>query len=198
MRLNETGALMHIEGEMEIGEASKYAAKASGRLSGHPKPLIIANLAAALATVLPLVVFGIWQSAVDAPAWLWLPILPAAMVFGFWAGPAACRRYTVEMFRRNLAERGLDTTFVSSFTLDDDGLVSSTGRVTMTAQWAAVSDIMRTDRYWIFLVEGYPQFLPRRFFSSQTEEQAFLAAVLARMLPEARARSGEAVAFAAA
>ena len=189
---------MQIEGEMEVGEASRYAAQASGRLSGHPKPMIIANLVAALATVLPILVFGIWQSAVDAPAWLWLPILPAAMVFGFWAGPTACRRYTVGVFRRNLAERGLDSRFSSSFTINDDGLVSSTGRMTMTAQWAAVSDVLHTDRYWIFLVEGHPQYLPRRFFTSPAEERAFLAAVLSRMLPEARDRSGEAVAVAAA
>lgn len=189
---------MHIQGEMQVGEASRYAGRASARLSGHPKPTIIANLAAGLATAVPIIVFGVWQSAVDAPAWLWLPALPLAMAFGFWAGPAACRRYTVRTFRRNLAERGLDSTFASSITATEEAFVSSTGRMTVTAPWTAVSDLIETDRYWIFLVEGHPQFLPRRFFTSPADEKVFLQAILSRMSPEARGRSGKAAAFAAA
>ncbi|MDP3802477.1 YcxB family protein [Brevundimonas sp.] len=188
---------MHIQGEMQVGEAARYAGRASARLSGHPKPIIIANLAAALTTVVPILVFGAWQSAVDGPAWLWLPALPLAMAFGFWAGPAACRRYTVGTFRRNLAMRGLNEKFLSSITVTDDAFISSTGRMTVTAPWTAVSDLVHTDRYWIFLVEGHPQFLPRRFFTSPVEEKAFLQAILNRVSPEARNRSNKAVAFAA-
>jgi len=187
---------MRIRGEMQVGEAARYAGRASARLSGHPKPMIVANLAAALATAVPVIAFGLWQSAVDAPGWLWLPALPLAMAFGFWVGPAACRKYTIGTFRRNLAERGLDTTFVSSITVTDEAFISSTGRMTVTAAWAAVSDLVQTDRYWILLVEGHPQFLPRRFFASPLEEKAFLRALLSRMPPDAQARSGDAVKFA--
>ena len=187
---------MHIQGEMEVGEAARYAGRASARLSGHPRPMVIANLAAGLATAIPIIVIGIWQAAVDAPAWLWLPILPLAMAFGLWAGLAACRKYTVGTFRKNLAARGLDSKFASSMTVAEEGLVSSTGRMRMAAPWTAVSDLIQTDRYWILLVEGHPQFLPRRFFASPSEERAFLSEMLVRMSPEARARSGDAEAFA--
>jgi len=188
---------MRIEGEMQVGEASRYAGRASGRLSGHPGPMIVANVVAALATIVPIVLFGIWRSMVDAPAWLWAPAVLVAMAFGLWAGPAACRGYTVGVFRRNLAERGLPSQFHSRFEITDEAFVNSTGRMKMSAEWAAVSDIVQTGPYWILLAEGHPQFLPRRYFASPVEEKAFLSAMLSRMTPEARRRSGEAVKFAA-
>lgn len=188
---------MQVGGEMQIGEAARFAARASGRLSGHPKPMIIANLVAALATIVPIVAFGVWRSIAEAPAWLWAPAVLVAMAFGLWAGPAACRGYTVGVFRRNLADRGLPVQFQSRFEITDEALICTTGRMRMSADWAAVSDIVQTEPYWILLAEGHPQFLPRRFFASRAEEKAFLGAILARMAPEARARSGDAVKFAA-
>ena len=188
---------MQVGGEMRVGAAARYAARASGRLSGHPKPMIVANVVAALATVVPIFAFGIWQSAVDAPAWLWAPAGTLAMAFGFWAGPAACRGYTVGVFRRNLAERGLPAQFQSRLEITDEAFVSTAGRMRLCAEWAAVSDIVQTDPYWILLAEGHPVFLPRRYFASAAEEKVFLGAILARMTPEARERSSEAVKFAA-
>jgi hypothetical protein len=186
---------MHVHGEMVVGEASRYAGRASGRLSGHPKPMIIANVVAALATVVPLAAFSVLQTAFDVPAWLWLPAVLLSGAFGFWAGPVACRSYTVKVFRKNLAERGLASRFPSSFEITETAFVSTTGRMTNSAEWAAVSDIVRTDPYWVLLVEGHPQFLPRRFFASPAEEKSFLSEILARMSTEARARSRDAEAF---
>ena len=188
---------MQITGEMQIGEAARYAGRASSRLSGHPRPLIVANLAAALATLVPIILFSIWQSAVDAPAWLWAPAILLAMAFGLWAGPAACRGYAVGVFRKNLAHRGLPDRFPCRFDIADDVFVHTTGRMTMRAEWPSVSDVVQTGPYWILLAEGYPFFLPRRFFESPAAEKAFLGALLARLTPEARARSADAVKFAA-
>lgn len=188
---------MHVQGEMAVGEASRYAARASGRLSGHPKPIVIANIVAALATAVPLFGFAIWQAVFDAPGWVWLPALVVCGAFGFWAGPRACRSYSVRVFRENLAARGLVDTFPSRIEITDEAFVCTTGRVTRSAEWAAVSDIVATDPYWIFLVEGQPQFLPRRFFTSPAEEKAFLSGILARMSADARSRSQDATAFVA-
>lgn len=180
---------------MAVGEATRYAGRASGRLSGHPKPLIIANVVASLATAIPLLALAVWQAVFETPGWLWLPALLASGAFGFWAGPLACRNYSVRVFRKNLAERGLVDKFPSRIEITEDALVCTTGRVTKSAEWAAVSDIVGTDPYWILLVEGQPQFLPRRFFTSPAEEKAFLSEILARMSTDARSRSQDAATF---
>ena len=95
--------------------------------------------------------------------------------------------------RKAYQTRGLVSPFPCAFEVTDGGLVIDTGRATMTAAWPAVSDLFVAGPYWIVLTEGTPHFLPKRFFASPAEEKAFLGQVLARMSPEARERSPEAV-----
>jgi hypothetical protein len=60
-----------------------------------------------------------------------------------------------------------------------------------------VSELYRAKGYWIFLVQSEPWFAPDRFFVSDDEKRAFIAEALSHMSEAARARSQEAVKFAA-
>jgi len=186
---------MRIEGEIAVGEAARYAGKACSRLNGHPKPMIAGNAVSAIATIGFVILFSTLQSLFNLPGWLWMPALLVAVA----AGIAICirvhRGWSIRIARTAFATRGLVNPVPSSFAISESGFSSTTGRVTLQAPWSAVSDLFRVGPYWVVLLEGYPQYMPRRFFASSADEKAFLSGILAHMSPEAKGRSCEAEGF---
>jgi hypothetical protein len=188
---------MRIEGEIAVGEASRFAAKATSRLNGHPMPMIVSNVISGVVGAGVIFAFGIVQQWFDLPGWLWLPALIAAIWVGIFAGLRACRVWALGFARKAFAQRGLVNPVPSRFVVTDDGFAAGTGRATLQAPWEAVSDLFPVGPYWVLLVEGHPQFLPKRFFDTPGEERAFIGAIFGRMSLEAQARSPDAATLAA-
>jgi len=100
------------------------------------------------------------------------------------AGPA---------MRRALAKRGQRYEQALTLRLTPQALVYDLADLTMTANWPCVTDLYRTSKYWVFLVQSSAMVLPRRFFASTEAERAFIAEAMSRMSDAARARSPDAV-----
>jgi hypothetical protein len=93
--------------------------------------------------------------------------------------------------------RGLTDTQDATYRVEDDALVFDTPGVQTRLAWTRISEIAPGAKAWLFIGVGQAYFLPTRFFTDPGGEAAFLAACVERLTPEARARSGEAVALAA-
>ncbi len=188
---------MKIEGEIAVGEASRYAGKATSRINGHPKPMLLANFIT-LAVMLPLIFgFSGIQSAFQWPGWLFLPAVVVSGVIAMMIGVRLCRGYAVGIARRELAKRGLKNPVPNRFEATQEGFRSMTGSVESRAPWTAVSDLFPVGPYWVVIADAWPFYMPRRFFSSVEEEKRFLGSMLEHMGEEARARSDAAARFVA-
>lgn len=188
---------MQIEGGIAVGEASRHAAKASARLNGHPRPMLIANVVSLVVMAVVMTTFYVVKALLGLPGWLFLPVLISSAVLGLITGQRSCRAWAVGFARKALATRGLVDPVPNRFSLSDEGLISVTGRVETRAPWAAVSEVFPVGPYWVALVDAWPLYMPKRFFGSPTDEKAFIGRMLEHMSPEAKARSADAVRFVA-
>ncbi|MBW8303965.1 MAG: hypothetical protein K0M78_08485 [Brevundimonas sp.] len=187
---------MQVQGPIEVGEAAAYGGRASSRLGGGPLAFLVGillTLSAFLAIYLLFTVADLLFGFPDAI----FELAPFAIALGaLVVGWNLARRFALRRCRKAYADRGLISPVGTSFEIAEEALVVVTGRLRLEAPWSAVSDLFAAGPYWIVLLEGSAQFLPRRFFASPSEERAFLSELLVRMSPEARARSRDAEAFA--
>jgi hypothetical protein len=95
--------------------------------------------------------------------------------------------------RRALAKRGQGYEQALTFRLTPETIAFDLADLTMTARWSCVTDLYRTRKYWVFLVQSSVMVLPRRFFATAEAEREFIAEALSRMTDAARARSPDAV-----
>jgi hypothetical protein len=188
---------MHIEGEIAIGEAAGYAAKATSRINGHPKPMILSVVLTVVIMLSLSLVFTGLQNAFGWPGWLFLPAIIIAAMLAAMVSSRLGRDFAIRIARRELAGRGLRNPVVNRFEVMPDGFRSLTGSVESRAPWSAVSDLFPIGPYWVVIADAWPFYMPRRFFSSVEEEKRFLTAMLANMGEDARARSDAAARFAA-
>ena len=96
------------------------------------------------------------------------------------------------MLRKALAERGLKYEQPLTVRLTPEAVVYDLGDLTMAARWPYVTDIYRTRKYWVFLVQSSAMVLPRRFFAAPEVERSFIAEAMSRMTEAARGRSQDA------
>ncbi len=188
---------MDVEGDIRIGEAGRWTTKAAARLNGYPWPVLVSNLVSGVAAVAVVIGYGALQSRFGLPAWTWLPLLAVGLYLSWRAGVAACRACIIRFARKAFAERGLVDPVGTRYRIEPHAFVTVSGLIETRAPWAAVSDIFPAGPYWIILAQSNPTYLPRRFFADPTAERAFVGAILARMPPDAVARSGKATAFTA-
>ena len=113
-------------------------------------------------------------------------------------GSGAAARYVRRQTVRRWLQRGLVRVNTLSYAIDDEALTIAGTVSTTRLKWAGVSELAPVGRgiggkgYWIIPAAGLVYYLPRRFFPTPQAESDFLAAMLARMPPQARARSTEA------
>lgn len=189
---------MQVEGDIRIGEATRWAARASARLTGYPWQMIIAN-AGALVTAVGLALTYLviaelfyldWHGALVA--------IVVGSVGGIWAGQSWCIAWSRRFARKAFAERGMTDPVPSRYAVEESAFVYTSGAVETRIPWRVVSDIVRAGPYWVVLsAGGSPVYLPRRFFPDAATESAFLRDMLKRMSTEAAARSAEAAKVAA-
>lgn len=189
---------MRIDGTIHIGEGARWASRACSRLNGNG---VLRLTACLLVGMLPVAVGFLLAWVVTdlagGPEWLYLPVMLGTAFPLIFVVASLVRRRTVARYRRNLIHRGVSNPLPSSFTVTEDALVTSLGIVETRAPWSAVSEIFPVGPYWVLLIQGTANFLPKRNFGDAVQERAFIAEVLGRLSPDARGRSADAVRFAA-
>lgn len=188
---------MQIEGDIAVGEASRYAAKATSRINGHPKPMILSSVITLVVMLSLMLVFTGLQNAFGWPGWLFLPAIVTSATLAAMISTNIGRAFAVRIARRELAKRGLRNPVPNRFEATPDGFLSLTGTVESRAPWTAVSDLFPVGPYWVVIADAWPFYMPKRFFPSVEEEKRFLGLMFAHMSEEARARSDAAARFVA-
>jgi len=97
--------------------------------------------------------------------------------------------------RKAWAKRGVPVASPVVYRQTEEALVLEGPLTETRLRWAGLTEIAPGNDAWLFIGQGAAYFLPKRFFADAVAEQAFLEACLARMGPEARARSVEAAAL---
>jgi hypothetical protein len=190
---------LRVEAEIKVGQASAAGVAVARRLGTGGWLVILASMALALVWC--------WAIGYIDPQIERLLSIPDAgrglfrLVFGLggvlliW--PLFARRLLVLRYRRRIADRGHVGPFRTSYEITDEAMVYVIGGITRIVRWSAASEIFRTKGWWVLIAQGEPLYIPPRAFTAQGAERAFIAAMLARMPEAARARSKDAVAFAA-
>ena len=96
-----------------------------------------------------------------------------------------------------LAASGAPLERDGTYEITADALVLATERMVLAPRWHAIDRIERGKKGWVLSADQLHFLIPFADFASPEAERDLLAAITARMTPEARARSREAVEFAA-
>jgi hypothetical protein len=118
-------------------------------------------------------------------------IVIGGIIFRIW-----CREFVVRRFRERMADRGMDTRFQQTLTLNEDTIEMKSGLVRAIAPWASVTEIFKSKGYWVFMVGMNAWFAPKRFFIDEAAEVAFIRTALGHLTQGARDRSKDATSFA--
>jgi len=180
---------MKISGQLFIGEASAWGAKASQPLSGHPWPMVWSNVVGSLVGIVCIFTAGILQSMGLAPGWIWAVGILTGVGGGVWATLRVCRSLVVRHFRKALLARDVQNPLPASMQVADGWLSTNTGVIETRAPLIAVSDISKIGPYWVLIIQGGAHFIPLRTFTSSTEELEFLRAIDDGISSAARRRS---------
>ncbi len=95
-----------------------------------------------------------------------------------------------------LARLDVPASVEAVFEVLDEGLRVDTGRAVLLYRWAAIGDIVKVTGGWVVRGDTSAMFVPSADFAQDSDERAFIGAVLARLTDKARARSADARAFA--
>ena len=184
---------MRFDGQIAVGEGSRWAARACARLNDRPL-IYIGGIAGSLLAAWVGLFSASW--AVDhfgVPGWLYLPIFLGVMWPAVMLLMRGLSRLAVLRYRRKLSDRGLPDPLLWRFESDEDGFVQSVGNVENRVKWSAVSEVFPVGPYWILLVQGSAIFIPKRHIGGVDAERAFVGEVLRHLTPEGRSRSAAAV-----
>lgn len=177
---------MEAKGVLVAGESTAALAYIKARRGVSPRQMKVTLLVCMLAVGIPV---GAWASG----SWLAAAISVEFACIGLVVGLLIIQRLTGPAMRKALAERGQAYEQALALHLTPQGLVYELADLTMTARWPCVTDLYRTRKYWVFLVQSSAMVLPRRFFATPEAEHDFIVEAMSRMTDEARARSPDAV-----
>jgi hypothetical protein len=131
---------------------------------------------------------GAWASG----SWLGAALSVEFAIVGLIVGALVVQRIAGPLMRKALTERGQPYEQQLTFRLTPEGIVYDLTDLTMTARWSCVSDLYRTRKYWVFLVQSSAMVLPRRFFATREDELNFIAQAMSQMPAAAQERSPDA------
>ena len=178
--------MLEVSGIIVAGESNAAMAYVKGRRGLSPRQVKAILFACVFAIGWPL---AAWMS----DSWLTGLVSAEGAGIGTIAGLVLIQLVAGPAMRRALAKRGQAYEQDVTFRLSPDAISFDLGDLAMTARWSGVTDLYRTRKYWVFLVQSSAMVLPRRFFASSEAERAFVAEALSRMTEAARARSPDAV-----
>ena len=176
---------MEASGVLAAGESSAAMAYIKARRGVSPRQTKSILLICMLGVGIPL---GAWSSG----SWLDAALSVEFAVFGLIVGSLVIQRIGPRLMRKALAERGQAYEQQLTVHLTPDAIVYDLADLTMTARWSYVTDLYRTRKYWVFLVQSSAMVVPRRFFANREEELRFIAQAMSRMPAAAQERSPDA------
>lgn len=185
-RLDAAQDVMEVSGILAVGESGAAMAYIKARRGVSPRQMKAIILVCVMALGIPL---GAWVSG----SWLSASVSVDFALGGLVVGVLIVQALAGPSMRKALAERGQKHELPLTFRLTPDALVYDLDDLTTTARWSCVTDLYRTRKHWVFLVQSSAMVLPRRFFMAPEAERAFIADALSRMTYAARARSPDAV-----
>ncbi|MBI2261128.1 MAG: YcxB family protein [Caulobacterales bacterium] len=178
--------MMEATGILAVGESSTAMAYIKARRGVSPRQMKAILLISMLVVGIPL---SAWVSG----SWLAAMLSVEFAIVGLAVGLLAVQWSTGPAMRRALAERGRASEQTLTFRLTPEALIYDLTDLTMTARWPCVTDLYRTPKHWVFLVQSSAMILPRRFFPEPGLEREFIAEAMSRMTEAARARSPDAL-----
>ena len=96
---------------------------------------------------------------------------------------------------RDFARLGIPLENEATYSILSEGLRLATARITIQPIWEAVDTVEKVSDGWVIAAEQLTMFVPAESFPDALAERAFIAALAARLTPEARERSPQAVAL---
>jgi hypothetical protein len=180
---------MEVAGVIQPGESAVALASIQARRGLSPRWARVILLLPVMAVAIPI------------NAWITGSLSKGAgvvecVIISAFAGGLVVRGLSTPMMRKALAQRGQAFDQALTVRLTPTVLVYDLDHLVMTADWACVTDLYRTKRYWVFLVQSSAMVLPRRLFATAEDEGRFIAQAVSLMTPAARGRSPEAVSVA--
>ena len=190
---------MEISGDYRLGEATDEEAQKAGGQGEEPGWVFWLFWGFVLACViggvsvasLVLTVTGLFGEDGPMLAASWGSVLGGLM------GLQVARRERERWHQRRLEAQGWEPVSPMRVAVTSGGLVVACGPIETRAEWRAVRRLTLAGRFWVVDINGSQTWIPRRFFAAPELERSFIAAMLARMAPEAAAASPEAVRAAA-
>lgn len=178
---------MEVVGEVAMAEAQKACGPLGKRLFGWSRYIWLVHLALIMVAGLAA------QTLID------ILVEGGFGVFGFivivLGGIPLMARAIRANQRKAWAKRGVPVASSVIYRLTEESLVLDGPLTETRLRWTGLTEIAPGRDAWLFIGQGAAYFLPKRLFVDAAAEQAFLGACLAKMKPEARARSVEAVAL---
>lgn len=178
--------VIEASGILAAGESTAAMAYVKARRGVSPRQTKVILVVCMLAVGLPL---GAWASG----SWLTAMMSVEFAIGGLVLGALIVQGVAGPAMRKALAERGQNHEHALTLRLTPEAVVYDLADLTMTAGWPCVTDLYRTGKYWVFLVQSSAMVLPRRFFATPEAEREFIAEAMSRMTGAARARSPDAV-----
>jgi hypothetical protein len=182
---------VEVGGEYRLGEAKGAEWLLSKRVSGFGLgafAIYVAGLVIAAFTVPYLVDLALPEAVTGGAHLLLIVVVCVAFILGW-------QRWRRANLVKGWVARGVQNPSPTTFRIEDAVLVVAGAQSEIRVDWNAVSEIARGQAFWCLIGPGLGYCLPKRFFSDEAAERAFLRAALARMSEAARARSREATAF---
>lgn len=176
---------MEATGVLAAGESSAALAYIKARRGLSPRQTMLILVICMCALGIPV---GAWTSS----SWLDAVLPVEFAIVGFIAGALIVRRASVPLMRRALIERGQTYEQQLTLRLTPEAIVYDLADLTMIARWSCVTDLYRTRKYWVFLVQSSAMVLPRRFFATREDEREFIAQAMSLMPATAQDRSPDA------
>ncbi len=179
---------MEATGVLAVGETTTAMAYIKARRGVSPRQVKAILLVCMVAVGVPVGAWasGSWLDAITSVEFTFIGLGVGLLIIQWLAGPSS---------RKALAARGQAYEQALTLRLTPESLIYDLGELTMTARWSCLTDLYRTRKYWVFLVQSSAMVLPRRFFATPQAEHAFIAEAVSRMTDAARARSPDATGF---
>lgn len=179
---------MEATGFLAAGESTTAMAYIKARRGLSPRQMKVILLVCMLAVGIPA---GAWASG----SWFAATMSVEFAFIGLGVGLLIIQRLAGPSMRKALVERGQAYEQSLTLRLTPEALVYDLADLTMTARWPCVTDLHRTRKYWVFLVQSSAMVLPRRFFTTPEAERDFIVEATSRMTDAARARSPDAAGY---
>jgi hypothetical protein len=187
--------MISIVGTLEAGEAQGAQRAIRVRMQGANFGNLMFAVSFVISVTVGIAIAVVFDGVIGMPSLFW-PALVVAIILVMLVLNRISRKWALKRYRRNMQARSMPTRFRYSLSLANEELILETQWLRKIAPWSSVTEIIRSGRYWIFLVGFESWFAPSRFFSGDEEERIFIATAVTHLSGDARERSKDAVAFA--